>query len=220
MVEPFIKYDIGGAYHWKWYLLNFDDYRDFTNAILELYPDPGRILDIGCGDGLISYLFFRLGFDVVGFDTSETAIQLANLVSKMAINDSLGASVSAVQGTAYTTGNQTNLSERLSQNALQFRRQSIYDLDEENAYDYAICSEVIEHVEHPLKLIKNIYHAIRKFAIITTPNGTLPDGSIDKPGTYDYHVWTPKTFAKLLSGYNFEFLDLREGTISIKLHKD
>ena len=220
MVKPFIKYDIGGAYHWKWYLLNFDDYRDFTNGILDLYPDPGRILDIGCGDGLISYLFFRLGFDVVGFDTSETAIQLANLVSKMAINDRMGADISAVHGTAYTAGNQDILSKRLIQNALQFRKQSIYDINEENDYDYAICSEVIEHVERPLDLLKNIHNAIRKFAIITTPDGTLPDGSIDKPGAYDYHILTPKTFADLLLGYNYEFINLRAGTISIKLFKD
>ena len=220
MVEPFIKYDIGGAYHWKWYLLNFDKYRDFTNSILKLYPNPGKILDIGCGDGLMSYLFFRLGFDVVGFDTSEVAIQLAKIVSEKAINDGMGANVAAVQGTAYTFGERANLSVRLAQHALKFRRQSIYDLKEENSYDYAICSEVIEHVEDPLELLNNVYCAIRKFAIITTPNGLLPDGSIDKPGTYDYHVWTPETFAELLSNYNYEFLNLRKGTIGIKLYKE
>lgn len=142
------------------------------------------------------------------------------MVSEKAINGGMGANVAAVQGRAYTFGESTNLSVRLAQHALQFQRQSIYDLKEENFYDYAICSEVIEHVEDPLELLNNVYRAIRKFAIITTPNGLLPDGSVDKPSTYDYHVWTPETFAELLSDYNYEFLNLRKGTISIKLYEE
>ena len=62
--EPFNKYDLGGAYHWKWYLVNYDDYRDFSNSLVDLMTAPGRLLDVGCGDGLISYLYFRRGFDV------------------------------------------------------------------------------------------------------------------------------------------------------------
>jgi 2-polyprenyl-3-methyl-5-hydroxy-6-metoxy-1,4-benzoquinol methylase len=123
-------------------------------------------------------------------------------------------------GPAYTFGERANLSARLAQHGLLYQRQSIYYLKEESAYDYAICTEVIEHVEEPLELLNYVHRAIRKFAIITTLNGLLPDGSIDKPGTYDYSVWTTKTFAELLSDYNYEFLNLREGTISIKLHKE
>ena len=67
------------------------------------------------------------------------------------------------------------------------------------SFDYAICSEVIKHVEDPLELLNNVYRVITKFAIITTPNGLLSDGSADKPDTYGYHVWTPETFAELLS---------------------
>jgi 2-polyprenyl-3-methyl-5-hydroxy-6-metoxy-1,4-benzoquinol methylase len=219
-VKPFIKYDIGGAYHWKWYLVNYDGYRDFTNLIVDLLPDSGRLLDVGCGDGLISYLFFRSGFDVVGFDTSETAIQLAKMVSERAVQNFMGADIKAVQGMPFTKGNQNLIKERWNQDALQFYKRSIYDFKESDSYDYAICSEVIEHLEHPQQLLENINRAVRKFAIITTPNGLLPDGSIDEPGAYDYHVWSPETFANLLQGYNFEFLDLKPGTISIKLHKN
>lgn len=63
---------------------------------------------------------------------------------------------------------------RLEQHALPFQRRSIYDLGEENAYDYAICSEVIEYVEDPIELLNNVCSAIRKFAIITNSDGPLP----------------------------------------------
>jgi SAM-dependent methyltransferase len=218
-VEPFVKYDIGGAYHWKWYILNYEGYRDFTNALVNLVPNPGRVLDVGCGDGLISYLFFRSGCDVVGFDTSETAIKLANIVSEMAVRNSMGADIADVQNTPFVQGDRTEMLQRLKHQALQYSESSIYDFNEPNSFDFAICSEVIEHMEFPQLLLEKVHHAIRQYAIITTPNGLLPDGTMDKPGSYDYHVWSPETFAELLDGYNFEFLDLKPGTIAVKLYK-
>ena len=218
-VEPFVKYDIGGAYHWKWYILNYEGYRDFTNALVNLVPDPGRVLDVGCGDGLISYLFFRSGCDVVGFDTSKTAIKLANIVSEMAVQSSMGADIADVQNTPFVQGDKAEMLQRLKNQALQYSESSIYDFSEPDSFDYAICSEVIEHLEFPEQLLEKVRHAIRKYAIITTPNGLLPDGTMDKPDSYDYHVWSPETFAELLDGYNFEFLDLKPGTIAVKLYK-
>ncbi len=217
--EPFIKYDIGGAYHWKWYLVNHDGYRDFANSLVGLVPTPGRLLDVGCGDGLISYLFFRSGFDVVGLDTSDTAVQLANMVSDMALQKRMGADIKAVQQTPFTEGDNDFLIERFAQGGLKYYNRSIYDFGEKDAFDYAICSEVIEHLEHPERLLEIVHGAIRKFAIITTPDGLKPDGTLDAPGPYDYHVWSPETFAGLLNGYKFEFLDLRPGTICAKLFK-
>jgi 2-polyprenyl-3-methyl-5-hydroxy-6-metoxy-1,4-benzoquinol methylase len=56
--------------------------------------------------------------------------------------------VEDLQGTPYTKGDQGLMIERLEQGQLQFRKQSIYELTESDAFDYAICSEVIEHLEH------------------------------------------------------------------------
>ena len=218
-VKPFIKYDIGGAYHWKWYILNYEGYRNFSNTLTELVPGPGRVLDVGCGDGLISYLFFRLGCNVVGIDTSPTAIHLAKIVSQIAVQGAMGSEIKELQGMAFVQGEKELMLSRLKQGALQYLESSIYDFNEPDSFDYAICSEVIEHLEHPEQLLKNVHASIRKFAIITTPNGLLPDGSINLPGPYDYHVWSPETFTTLLEGYKFEFLDLKPETIAIKLYK-
>ena len=37
----------------------------------------GKILDLGCGTGNFSYYFLKRGFDVIGFDVSQTAINIA-----------------------------------------------------------------------------------------------------------------------------------------------
>ncbi len=218
MTQPFLKYDIGGAYHWKWYLTNYEDYQDFTNSLVALIPEPGRLLDVGCGDGLISYLFFRSGFDVTGCDTSSTAIQLARMVCEKAIKEAMGADIASVTGAPFVAGTSEQARSRFDSGLLTFQEASIYELPETDIFDYAVCSEVIEHVEYPEQLLKVVHRAIRKFAIITTPNSLLADGSIEAPGPYDYHSWSPTTFEELLWGYDYEFIDIREGTISIKLY--
>ena len=218
--QPFQKYDIGGAYHWKWYLVNYEGYRDFSNTLTQLIPNKGSLMDVGCGDGLISYLFFRLGFKVYGIDTSQTAIYLASTISKMALEKSMGENIEDVNETPFVHGDNKIHEKRIAQQELKFAIQSIYEIDQINTFDYAICSEVIEHLKYPDKLLKAVHNSIRKFAIITTPNGLLSDGNVDAPGPYDYHVWTPKTFAELCKDYKFEFLDIKPGTIAIKLYKN
>ena len=219
MPEAFTKYDKGGAYHWKWYLVNYGGYQEFSNWLVDLFPAKGRILDVGCGDGLIAYLFFRSGFEVVGFDTSELAINLARVASETAIRNEMGANIVSLQGMPFVKGTSATIRRRFAKHELKYKIQSIYDLDESESFDYAVCCEVIEHIEEPGTLIKNIHRAIRKFAIITTPNGLRGDGAIDAPGPYDYHVWSPETFALLFEHYQFEFIVSRPSTISIKLYK-
>lgn len=215
--RSFDKYDKGGAYHWKWYLTNFDGYQDFTNALVDLIPNQGSLIDMGCGDGLMSYLFFRSGLKVLGIDTSETGIQLAKLVSQMALTKKMGADIKSIQGMPLTVGNQQDLMPRFEKGELAFTQTSVFDNRDANAFDYLLCAEVIEHVDNPKKLLDIIHRVTRNFAIITTPDGLLPDGNMSELGPYDFNVWSKDTFTSLLEGYNFEFLDLRQGTIGIKL---
>ena len=52
---------------------------------------PGRALDIGCGEGFYSLYLASLGFDVVGIDLSDRAVELARQNAKRAgLNVSFG----------------------------------------------------------------------------------------------------------------------------------
>jgi SAM-dependent methyltransferase len=47
-----------------------------------LPPPPARLLDLGCGTGWTSVMFAQRGYEVVGQDISDEAIDLANLHNK------------------------------------------------------------------------------------------------------------------------------------------
>ena len=68
--------------------------------------------------GLISYLYFRSGFDVVGLDTSNTAIQLSKFVSNLALQKSMGSAIASVKNTHFTAGDRDKLIERFESGGL------------------------------------------------------------------------------------------------------
>lgn len=52
---------------------------------------------------------------------------------------------------------------------IEFLTKNIYTLDEVNEYDLVVCSEVLEHLEEPEKVIKLLLNASRKYVIISVP---------------------------------------------------
>ncbi len=46
------------------------------------YPNNGKILDLGCGQGRDSIPLARLGFDVTGIDNSKVGIEQMNQIAK------------------------------------------------------------------------------------------------------------------------------------------
>lgn len=69
------KYDELGAYHWNGTMDGW--YGELIKRVPKLFPKKGTILDVGCGDGRMSYLLRNRGLSVVGFDGEEKAIALA-----------------------------------------------------------------------------------------------------------------------------------------------
>lgn len=81
---PFNKYDTRGALVWQGYqshdpLKQRCDHLAQLTAKFSLPPDGlgGITLDVGCGDGLFSHLFAKLGCNVVGIDPEPEGVAQA-----------------------------------------------------------------------------------------------------------------------------------------------
>lgn len=60
----FTKYYRYGAYHWKWYKnpKTYKRYKIHVDKVVEWIKEK-NVLDVGCGDGLITYLLEAKGID-------------------------------------------------------------------------------------------------------------------------------------------------------------
>ena len=54
-----------------------------ANVLHTSLPPDGKILDVGCGNGVISRHLGRLGFNVLGVDVSEKTIEMARAIEPM-----------------------------------------------------------------------------------------------------------------------------------------
>jgi len=82
--KGFDKYGRFGVYHWESYD-NDPIYRKHVNYIIEGFKKKSRgsLLDVGCGDGLISHFLAEIGFKVKGIDVEPEAIKLAQRKSSL-----------------------------------------------------------------------------------------------------------------------------------------
>jgi 2-polyprenyl-3-methyl-5-hydroxy-6-metoxy-1,4-benzoquinol methylase len=108
----------------------------------------GRVLDLGCGRGELSYYFARQGFAVTSIDYSQSAIDLAQKCYEG--DDSLKKNV-------------------------EFICQDVCNVKLEHKYDLAVASDVIEHlaVEEVDKLYQKVANHLKSdglFVLHTFPN--------------------------------------------------
>lgn len=119
-----------------------------------------RILDLGCGNGLIACRLLNDGFDIYGIDASETGISVANTKKP---------------GRLFVQDIST---ERLPDALSEFR------------FDVVISTEVLEHIYAPrsyMKLLKNILHP-GGIVIISTPyHGYLKNLVMALTNKFDSH---------------------------------
>jgi 2-polyprenyl-3-methyl-5-hydroxy-6-metoxy-1,4-benzoquinol methylase len=80
--RPFTKYERFGAYHWR----EIQPIPTRHNAILTaryrvlldaMDPGASRVLDIGCGDGTLTYMLAHRAERIVGIDDSLLPLRLA-----------------------------------------------------------------------------------------------------------------------------------------------
>lgn len=153
MTSPYFeKYERKGAYHWDDYYGNLFRMNAYTCArydivcecVQEAHLSPdARILDVGCGDGaLAGVLHTRLKLPISGVDTNEKGVALAK---QMFAERGLSGDFILIDG--YDTGFQ------------------------DDSFSLAVCSEVIEHVDNPAAMLREIFRILVPGGrlIITTP---------------------------------------------------
>lgn len=105
-----------------------------TNFIMERLtaPDP-RILDVGCGGGILSEALARAGARVTGLDLSEASIQVAKQHAEQ-------------QGLE-----------------IDYRYESVQDVAHQQAgtFDAVTCMEMLEHVPEPGKIVAACAQALK-----------------------------------------------------------
>lgn len=124
-----------------------------------------RILDIGCGGGLISEPLARLGGTVTGIDPAEENIAAARLHAEG-------------QGLA-----------------IDYRPTSVEQLAESGErFDVAVCLEVIEHVPDPAALIASCAETVRPggLLVVSTINRTMKAYGLAIIAAENLLRWVPR----------------------------
>ena len=166
---------------------HFDIKGDKTNFLNGL-----KILDIGCGGGLISEPMARLGGKVTGIDASEKNIKVAKLHSKKNKLD------------------------------INYLNKSPEQLDNTKKFDVILNLEIVEHVENVNFYIRSCYDLLKKDGIMFTATLNRSLTSYLKAiigaeyilrwlpiGTHDWNKFLkPEELEKILHDEKFHTLDL------------
>ena len=152
-----------------------------------------KILDIGCGGGLISEPLARLGGEVTGIDASEKNIKVAKLHSK-----------------------KNNLN-------INYLNKSPEQLNDSEKFDIVLNLEIVEHVENVDLYIKSCSNLLKKNGIMFTATLNRTIVSYIKAivgaeyilrwlpiGTHDWNKFIkPEELEKKLSLANFCTIDVK-----------
>ncbi|KAF9423597.1 hypothetical protein HW555_001152 [Spodoptera exigua] len=122
-----------------------------TSTKKDLHPlRDKKILDVGCGGGILSEGLARLGASVTGIDASKDLIEIAE--------------------------QHKHVDPKIAENKPQYINTTIEDhaKSASNLYDGVVASEVIEHVHNQELFVKSCIHALKPGGRIffTTPNRT------------------------------------------------
>ena len=157
------------------------------------FLDGLNVLDIGCGGGLISEPFARLGANITGIDASEKNINVAKIHSK-----------------------KSNLK-------INYINTSPENLNIYEKFDVILNLEVVEHVDNLDLYIKSCYKLLKKNGLMFTATLNRTFTSYIKAiigaeyilrwlpvGTHDWNKFIkPEELEKLLSNEKFSTIDIK-----------
>lgn len=150
LFERYDKYERDGDIHWQWYASNKPRYKTLVDDSIKpfLGEGCGRLVDIGCGDGLPMQLLHEMGHKCFGVDSSEVGVKIALMQHN-------------VSG-EYFIETAEKFAEKLEERQLEF--------------DYLYSLNTIEHLDKP-EVMRDIMKKVRKFGIIVTDNTDMLDPS-------------------------------------------
>ena len=146
-----------------------------------------RILDVGCGGGILSEQLHKQGAKVTGIDSSSKSITIAR-----------------------------QHAEEQNYN-IKYINKSIFDITDFDSFDFIVCFEMIEHIDKPDDLIKKINELSAKKSglFLSTINRNLKSFVLAKivaeyvlnyvpRGTHQYSKFiTPYELTKMLENNNY-----------------
>ncbi|KAL7753614.1 Hexaprenyldihydroxybenzoate methyltransferase, mitochondrial [Sorochytrium milnesiophthora] len=169
-----------------------------------LSPEPLRglrVLDIGCGGGLLTESLARLGGTVVGADASEENIKMA---------------------AAHAQADR-QLSQRMQDGTLQYIHTTAEQLQADGQQFDVVCAlEIIEHVASPSHFVDACVGMLKPKGLffVSTMNRTPLSGLLTivlaehvlrlvSPGTHDYHKYIqPHELRRMMHDSGAQTLDV------------
>ena len=151
-----------------------------------------KVLDIGCGGGILSEELCKHGAKVTGIDSSSKSISIAKQHAEQNNYD------------------------------IKYINKSIFEITDLGIYDFIICFEMIEHINKPNDLIKKIKkHSSKSSGLfLSTINRNLKSFMLAKimaeyvlnyvpKGTHQYAKFiTPYELTKMLENNNYKLNDI------------
>ena len=151
-----------------------------------------KVLDIGCGGGILAEELCKQGAKVTGIDSSSKSISIAKQHAEQNNYD------------------------------IKYINKSIFEITDLDVYDFIICFEMIEHINEPNDLIKKIKELSSKKSglFLSTINRNLKSFMLAKimaeyvlnyvpKGTHQYAKFiTPYELTKMLENNNYKLNDI------------
>jgi ubiquinone/menaquinone biosynthesis C-methylase UbiE len=143
------------------------------NAFVESIPSGSKVLDVGCGEGVLTILLAQNGCQVTGVDISEPNIEACkHYAQQMNVADKVN----------FLLGDAENIPV------------------EDGTYEYVVSSHVLEHVPDFVKGVKELRRVSSKKVIVAIPTCINPASFVQLGGGTYWTITRHTPYAIFLGG--------------------